>query len=48
MSLSGLNNPGNLCFINSTLQCISNTSIFREFIKIYEKQDIKLIQVDIG
>ena len=45
MSLSGLNNQGNQCFINATFQCLSNTSTFREFIKIYEKQDIKLIQV---
>ena len=45
MSLSGINNTGNICFINSTFQCMSNTPMFREFIKIYIKQDMRLIEV---
>ena len=45
MSRSGINNDGNECYINATLQCLSVSPFIIEFIKRYNKDDDKLIGV---
>ena len=45
MSRSGIINNGNECYINSTLQCLAVSPFIIEFIKRYNKEDEKLVEV---
>ena len=45
MSISGIKNPGNNCFMIVALQCLSNTPVIRKFIENYNSQDLKLISI---
>ena len=45
MSRCGIINNGNECYINATLQCLAISPFVREFIKRYNKEDDKLIDV---
>jgi ubiquitin C-terminal hydrolase len=41
----GINNSGNECFINSTLQCLAVSPFILEFIDYYSSNDAKIISI---
>lgn len=45
MSRCGIFNNGNECYINATIQCFAISPCIRDFIKRYNKDDEKLIEV---